>query len=172
MPIVHQGFKGHQLHDVLLSPGSADLTADVDFSYLRRMAGGGVACLGPVTQRSFLKNMGIDTRLQVSPVSAVHILYTVYELCDVAVGRWALGLTSECSVQVLLRSCSDSSTRKQLISSYDMLTNAAKMGERFLFFSVLHRSRFARPERSVGLKLEKKSPAQLPVGGFTELSFS
>ncbi|XP_070843544.1 protein arginine methyltransferase NDUFAF7, mitochondrial isoform X1 [Chaetodon trifascialis] len=132
-----RGFKGHQLHDVLSSPGSADLTADVDFSYLRRMAGGGVACLGPVTQRNFLKNMGIDSRMQ-----------------------------------VLLRNCSDASTRKQLISSYDMLTNAAKMGERFHFFSLLHLSRLAQPKRSEGLKLEKKSPAPLPVAGFTKLSFS
>lgn len=60
-----QGFKGHQLHDVLSSPGSADLTADVDFSFLRMMAGSDVACLGPVTQRTFLKNMGIDSRMQV-----------------------------------------------------------------------------------------------------------
>lgn len=132
-----RGFKGHQLHDVLSSPGSADLTADVDFSYLRKMAGGGVACLGPVTQRLFLKNMGIDSRMQ-----------------------------------VLLRNCSDASTRKQLISSYDMLTNPAKMGERFLFFSLLHHSRLAEPKKQVGLKLEKKSPAPLPVAGFTELSFS
>ncbi|XP_056261194.1 protein arginine methyltransferase NDUFAF7, mitochondrial [Seriola aureovittata] len=132
-----RGFKGHQLHDVLASPGSADLTADVDFSYLRRMAGEGVACLGPVTQRTFLKNMGIDTRMQ-----------------------------------VLLRNCSDPSSRKQLISSYDMLTNPAKMGERFHFFSLLHHSRLAKPKRTEGLKLEKKSPAPLPVGGFTELSFS
>lgn len=51
---------------MLTSPGSADLTADVDFSYLRRAAGGGVACVGPITQRAFLKNMGIDTRMQVS----------------------------------------------------------------------------------------------------------
>uniref|UniRef100_UPI0037E7A787 protein arginine methyltransferase NDUFAF7, mitochondrial n=1 Tax=Semicossyphus pulcher TaxID=241346 RepID=UPI0037E7A787 len=133
-----RGFKGHQLHDVLSSPGSADLTADVDFSYLRRMAGGGVACLGPVTQRVFLKNMGIDSRMQ-----------------------------------VLLRNCSDPSTRKQLIGSYDMLTNPAKMGERFHFFSLLHHSRLAKPTIPKGLKLEKKpSPAPLPVAGFTELSFS
>ncbi|XP_028252342.1 protein arginine methyltransferase NDUFAF7, mitochondrial [Parambassis ranga] len=133
-----RGFRGHQLHDVLSSPGSADLTADVDFSYLRRTAGGGVACLGPVTQRMFLRNMGIDTRMQ-----------------------------------VLLRSCSDPSTRKQLISSYDVLMNPAKMGERFHFFSLLHLSRLAKPKRSEGLKLEtKRSPAQLPVGGFTELRFS
>ncbi|XP_063352357.1 protein arginine methyltransferase NDUFAF7, mitochondrial isoform X2 [Pelmatolapia mariae] len=133
-----RGFKGHQLHDVLASPGSADLTADVDFNYLRRMAGGGVACLGPVTQRTFLKNMGIDTRMQ-----------------------------------VLLRNCSDPSTRKQLISSYNMLTNPAKMGERFHFFSLLHPSRLAKPQKPEGLKLEKKkSPAPLPVAGFTELKFA
>ncbi|XDV41645.1 hypothetical protein PO909_010466 [Leuciscus waleckii] len=29
------------------------------------MTGNQVTCLGPVTQRSFLKNMGIDSRLQV-----------------------------------------------------------------------------------------------------------
>ncbi|XP_023147921.2 protein arginine methyltransferase NDUFAF7, mitochondrial [Amphiprion ocellaris] len=133
-----RGFKGHQLHDVLSSPGSADLTADVDFSYLRRMAGGGVACLGPVSQRTFLKNMGIDTRMQ-----------------------------------VLLRSCVDPTTRKQLISSYDMLTNPIKMGERFHFFSLLHHSRLAKPKKTEGLKLDKKkSPAPLPVAGFTELSIS
>lgn len=31
-----QGFKGHQLHDVLVDPGCADLTADVDFGALTR----------------------------------------------------------------------------------------------------------------------------------------
>ncbi|XP_030626736.1 protein arginine methyltransferase NDUFAF7, mitochondrial [Chanos chanos] len=60
-----RGFRGHQLHDALEAPGTADLTADVDFSYLRRMAEDQVACVGPITQRNFLKNMGIDTRLQV-----------------------------------------------------------------------------------------------------------
>ncbi|KAM8847417.1 protein arginine methyltransferase NDUFAF7, mitochondrial isoform 2-T2 [Synchiropus picturatus] len=60
-----RGFKGHQLHEVLESPGSADLTADVDFSYLRRVAEGGVACLGPLDQRTFLRNMGIEARMQV-----------------------------------------------------------------------------------------------------------
>lgn len=60
-----KGFRGHKLHDVLEAPGSADLTADVDFSYLREMAGDAVVCFGPITQRAFLKNMGIDTRLQV-----------------------------------------------------------------------------------------------------------
>lgn len=147
---------------MLSSPGSADLTADVDFSYLRRMAGGGVACLGPVTQRTFLKNMGIDTRLQVKIKPYYYIITTALTSANL----W-------CLVQVLLRSCTDPSTRKQLISSYDMLTNPAKMGERFHFFSLLHHSRLARPKKTEGLKLDKKrSPAPLPVAGFTELCFS
>lgn len=65
MSFIEQSFKNHQLHHVLSSPGSADLTADVDFSYIRRMAGEGVTCLGPVTQKTFLKNMGVDVRMQV-----------------------------------------------------------------------------------------------------------
>ncbi|RVE56159.1 hypothetical protein OJAV_G00233650 [Oryzias javanicus] len=131
-----RSFKNHQLHHVLSSPGSADLTADVDFSYIRRMAGESVTCLGPVTQKTFLKNMGVDVRMQ-----------------------------------VLLRNCSDPSTRKQLISSYDMLTSPTKMGERFHFFSLLHPSRFSKPVISTGLNLDRtKSPASLPVAGFTELS--
>ncbi|XP_034059082.1 protein arginine methyltransferase NDUFAF7, mitochondrial [Gymnodraco acuticeps] len=132
-----RGFKGHRLHDVLSSPGSADLTADVDFSFLRTMTGGGVACLGPVTQKMFLKNMGIDARME-----------------------------------VLLRNCSDGPTRMQLIRSYDMLVNPEKMGERFLFFSLLHHSRLAKPKKTEGMKLEDKKPAPLPVGGFTEISLS
>ncbi|NXN94398.1 NDUF7 methyltransferase, partial [Rhinopomastus cyanomelas] len=60
-----RGFRKHRLHDVLKAPGTADLTADVDFSYLRKMAQGRAATLGPIKQRLFLKNMGIDLRLQV-----------------------------------------------------------------------------------------------------------
>ncbi|XP_060686824.1 protein arginine methyltransferase NDUFAF7, mitochondrial isoform X2 [Hemiscyllium ocellatum] len=60
-----RGFRGHQQHDVLTTPGTADLTADVDFSYLRQMTKGKVTSLGPIPQHEFLKNMGIDVRLQV-----------------------------------------------------------------------------------------------------------
>ncbi|GCC22717.1 hypothetical protein chiPu_0001105 [Chiloscyllium punctatum] len=60
-----RGFRGHQQHDVLTAPGTADLTADVDFSYLRQMTKGKVTSLGPIPQHEFLKNMGIDVRLQV-----------------------------------------------------------------------------------------------------------
>lgn len=46
------------------------------------------------------------------------------------------------------------------------------MGERFHFFCVLPLSRLVRAQAPTGLKLEKKSPAQLPVAGFTPLSYS
>eukprot|EP00058_Branchiostoma_floridae_P024793 XP_002610283.1 hypothetical protein BRAFLDRAFT_126844 [Branchiostoma floridae] len=62
-----RGFRNHQLHEVLQEPGSADLTADVDFSYLRHMCAGKDKALthGPITQREFLENMAIELRLQV-----------------------------------------------------------------------------------------------------------
>ncbi|XP_064603327.1 protein arginine methyltransferase NDUFAF7, mitochondrial-like isoform X2 [Liolophura sinensis] len=60
-----RGFKDHKVHDVLVDPGTADLTADVDFSYLRKVVGNQVKCHGPVTQETFLHNMGIGLRLQV-----------------------------------------------------------------------------------------------------------
>lgn len=132
-----RGFKGHRLHSVLSDPGSADLTADVDFSYLRRCAVG-VACVGPVSQRSFLRNMGIDARLQ-----------------------------------VLLRSCSDASARQHLLRSYHMLMSPEKMGERFHFFSLLPLSRFQSPSPQTGLNLDRsRTPAPLPVAGFTELQYA
>ncbi|XP_064402936.1 protein arginine methyltransferase NDUFAF7, mitochondrial-like [Halichondria panicea] len=61
-----RGFKNHQLHDALESPGSADLTADVDFAAVRRAAlSEEVGCHGPITQNEFLHKLGIRQRLEV-----------------------------------------------------------------------------------------------------------
>lgn len=51
---------------VLSDPGLADMTADVDFSLLGRVASGvkGVRTHGPVGQGQFLGEMGISERLQ------------------------------------------------------------------------------------------------------------
>lgn len=63
-----RAFKGHQLFDPLELPGTADLTADVDFSYLRKqcMDSGSsdseVICYGPVNQYKFLHRLGIKQR--------------------------------------------------------------------------------------------------------------
>lgn len=61
-----RGFHKHTVLDNVLSePGSSDLTADVDFKYLSKMAGDKVNVFGPISQAEFLNNMGIAIRLQV-----------------------------------------------------------------------------------------------------------
>ncbi|GFO34673.1 NADP dehydrogenase [ubiquinone] complex i, assembly factor 7-like [Plakobranchus ocellatus] len=59
-----RAFKNHKLHDPLEDPGTADLTSDVDFSYLKRFTSEAVSVFGPITQEKFLTNMGIGYRLQ------------------------------------------------------------------------------------------------------------
>ncbi|XP_071550484.1 protein arginine methyltransferase NDUFAF7, mitochondrial isoform X1 [Panulirus ornatus] len=58
-----RGFRNHVLHDPLCEPGTADLTVDVDFGYLKQQVQEKLVTYGPVTQSSFLINMGIEFRL-------------------------------------------------------------------------------------------------------------
>ncbi|KAF2356008.1 Protein arginine methyltransferase NDUFAF7 [Trinorchestia longiramus] len=58
-----RAFRRHRQQHPLLSPGSADLTADVDFSLLKKALPETVISFGPVKQGFFLKNMGIELRL-------------------------------------------------------------------------------------------------------------
>ena len=60
-----QGVKDHNYFDILGEPGNVDLTAHVDFECLAKKANatGGHVC-GPVTQREFLRRLGIETRAQ------------------------------------------------------------------------------------------------------------
>lgn len=60
-----RGFKKHCLHDPLIDPGSADLTADVDFKFLRDSVTTNALTFGPVTQKDFLTQLGIECRLEV-----------------------------------------------------------------------------------------------------------
>ncbi|KAL5111119.1 Protein arginine methyltransferase NDUFAF7 mitochondrial [Taenia crassiceps] len=63
-----RAFKDHKLHDPLKDPGQADITADVDFAFLRRSIESTkepVICHGPVSQAYFLVHMGILLRLKV-----------------------------------------------------------------------------------------------------------
>ncbi|EIM90675.1 DUF185-domain-containing protein [Stereum hirsutum FP-91666 SS1] len=59
-----RAFKDHKIVDPLLTPGQCDLTANVDFAYLKEaMKGTGVRTLGSITQSTFLTRMGLDIRL-------------------------------------------------------------------------------------------------------------
>ncbi|XP_020293289.1 protein arginine methyltransferase NDUFAF7 homolog, mitochondrial isoform X2 [Pseudomyrmex gracilis] len=61
-----RAFRQHKLHDPLLDPGTADLTADVDFLSMKEIAekDNRSIVFGPITQREFLKCLGIDLRLK------------------------------------------------------------------------------------------------------------
>lgn len=74
-----QAVKAHHYHPVLDAPGTADITAHVDFAALAHAAvSAGVRPWGPVTQRQFLNAMGIGPRLlqllKVAPQESHEIL--------------------------------------------------------------------------------------------------
>lgn len=84
-----RAFQKHKLHDPLLNPGSADLTADVDFSLIQKIAlkDNKVISFGPISQRTFLKNLGIDLRLEMilknsTDVQKEHILSGYHMIMD------------------------------------------------------------------------------------------
>lgn len=53
------------MHDPLIQPGSADLTADVNFAHIKAIAEQNerVLTFGPIEQGEFLHRMGGETRL-------------------------------------------------------------------------------------------------------------
>ncbi len=60
-----QALKEHRYHDPLIQPGSADLTAHVDFAALAAAAlEAGAAAHGPITQANFLQLLGIGLRAE------------------------------------------------------------------------------------------------------------
>ena len=60
-----QAVRRHRFHDPLTDPGTADITAHVDFAALGRAAAeGGAAVHGPVPQGAFLESLGIWARTE------------------------------------------------------------------------------------------------------------
>jgi NADH dehydrogenase [ubiquinone] 1 alpha subcomplex assembly factor 7 len=58
-----QAVRGHQQHEPLTEPGTADLTTHVDFAALADAAAvAGAVSHGPVTQRAFLRALGLELR--------------------------------------------------------------------------------------------------------------
>ena len=61
-----QAVRRHERADVLSAPGTADLTAHVDFPLLAQAAReAGAEVHGPVPQRDFLQGLGLDQRAQI-----------------------------------------------------------------------------------------------------------
>ena len=57
-----RAFHQHKLSDPLKNIGQSDLTADVDFNYLKKFTGDHTLTYGPVTQTQFLNQLGITIR--------------------------------------------------------------------------------------------------------------
>jgi NADH dehydrogenase [ubiquinone] 1 alpha subcomplex assembly factor 7 len=61
-----RAFKNHKLHDALHDPGTADLTADVDFKHIKASCekSNKLIAYGPIEQHQFLERMGGKVRLE------------------------------------------------------------------------------------------------------------
>ncbi len=84
-----QAVRRHRRHDVLQAPGSADITAHVDFSAFARAArAAGCAVAGPVPQGLFLERLGLPLRAErlarARPDQAATIAGAVRRLADPA----------------------------------------------------------------------------------------
>lgn len=82
-----QALKAHEKVDVLSEPGTADLTARVDFASLAAAAReAGLDVHGPVTQAQFLSQMGIEVRaaalLRANPDRKQEIARQLWRLTD------------------------------------------------------------------------------------------
>ena len=80
-----QAVRDHARHDVLAEPGTADLTAHVDFAALARVArDSGASTHGPVPQGAFLQALGIESRAEILRCTAAR---AQIEAIDAAVHR-------------------------------------------------------------------------------------
>ncbi|PVU85591.1 hypothetical protein BB559_006919 [Furculomyces boomerangus] len=96
-----RGVSKHKFVNPLLRPGTIDLTADVDFSYLKESINPIANTFGPVEQQHFLHQMGIQARLQ-----------------------------------QLLKIAKTTDVQKDLIASYQRLTDPAAMGKIYKFLAI------------------------------------
>ncbi|KAH8117956.1 DUF185-domain-containing protein [Phellopilus nigrolimitatus] len=58
-----RAFRKHKVVDVFELPGHCDLTANVDFAFLKEAIGDAATSHGPIPQRAFLQNMNIEARV-------------------------------------------------------------------------------------------------------------
>ncbi|GAN09878.1 hypothetical protein MAM1_0300c09411 [Mucor ambiguus] len=61
-----RAIKDHKIIHPMCDPGSADLSADVDFSFLKQaiQSRSDIAAYGPITQKDFLQSLGIQARIE------------------------------------------------------------------------------------------------------------
>ncbi|KAF9000650.1 S-adenosyl-L-methionine-dependent methyltransferase [Cyathus striatus] len=58
-----RAFKEHSIVDIFHRPGESDLTANVDFAFLKESMSDLVSTYGPISQATFLERMGLQIRV-------------------------------------------------------------------------------------------------------------
>ena len=107
-----QAIRAHQKVDPLSHPGEADLTAHVDFELLQQVATRyGADCMGLASQGDWLRELGIDTRLEAlirrNPADAPRLrrqrdrlvrddqMGVLFKVLGLAGRRWPMGVGFE-----------------------------------------------------------------------------
>ncbi|KJH42327.1 hypothetical protein DICVIV_11683 [Dictyocaulus viviparus] len=122
-----RAYKKHKQVNPLVQPGSTDLTADVNFGYIKSLVENRAAVYGPTTQRFRLS-------------LAVHKLKHYSE--------FLVQLGAEMRLRMLLKSCNEQVKQDALIKSYNYLMG--DMGERFLALAIFPKTLSAILEKRGG----------------------
>ncbi|KAJ8503410.1 hypothetical protein ONZ45_g10887 [Pleurotus djamor] len=105
-----RAFKDHRPESIFHRPGECDLTANVDFAYLREAAADFATSHGPISQATFLEGMGVYHRAKVlvqaaaSAERAQNIQHDIQRLVD------PLGMGTQYQVMCFSKSASDHPT--------------------------------------------------------------
>ncbi|MBT5939512.1 MAG: class I SAM-dependent methyltransferase [Rhodospirillaceae bacterium] len=88
-----QAVKDHKFHDVLCDPGEADLTAHVDFEQMAENArAAGALAYGAITQRDFLRPLGIEHRAkQLKKIASTGQMNEVFSGLNRLIGEDEMG---------------------------------------------------------------------------------
>ena len=86
-----RAFKNHKVHNPLQDIGQADLTADVNFDYLKQKTGLHTTTYGPVSQRQFLKQLGIEVRCNLLKESNPKIANDLSKSLELLIGPDQMG---------------------------------------------------------------------------------
>ncbi|EYC25204.1 hypothetical protein Y032_0012g1763 [Ancylostoma ceylanicum] len=138
-----RAYEKHQLVNPLSKPGAIDLTADVNFGYLKSLVVDRAAVFGPNTQRSG----GI---FETNEVFGDRFFPPVQAYCFCEASEFLAQLGAEIRLRRLLKSCNDREKQEILIKSYNFLMG--DMGERFLAMSIF-------PKTLTGILEKRGGPA-------------
>ncbi|MCP9263555.1 NADH dehydrogenase [ubiquinone] complex I, assembly factor 7 [Dirofilaria immitis] len=88
-----RAYKDHRIVHPLENPGEHDITADVNFGYLKSLVTDRTLVFGPIEQREFLAQMGIGLRLQklLTSCETEEEKKNLIKSCEILMGEASMG---------------------------------------------------------------------------------